>query len=196
MAYSLPLSETARRQVVAAVVAFTTNTPLAPKRYERQLLAHYQAGTLTIEEVTDLLDAGPYHILYRSRATAPPTTADLQALLDRSRPYNADHGITGLLLYSDERYVQLLEGPKEAVQGLFWRIQQDERHTQVVTLSEGPGPQRWFSDWSMAFGEVSSPDLQQVCRAVETHQLPLLVIDDPHLQTLLHAFGLPAPDLG
>lgn len=80
--------------------------------------------------------------------------------------------------------------------GHVFFIEGDERHTQVVTLSEGPGPQRWFSNWSMAFGRVDTSELEQVYRAVETHQLPLVVIDDPHLQTLLHAFGLPAPDLG
>lgn len=37
---SLP-DEALRRRAVAAAIALTENTPLAPKRYERQLLARY-----------------------------------------------------------------------------------------------------------------------------------------------------------
>jgi hypothetical protein len=190
------LQEAARRRAVAAAIALTANTPLAPKRYERQLLARFQMGELTIDEVLALLDNSPYHVLYRSRATQAPTEADLQALLEWSRTYNAQHQITGLLLYSDGQFVQLFEGPEAVVRPLFARIQADPRHTQVVTVSEGPGPQRWFADWHMAFGHVAAPELHQTLQAMESQTPPMLLIEDPHLQTLLHAFGLPDQDLG
>ena len=196
MTNSSPPLEAVRRRAVATVVALTANTPLAPKRYERQLLARYQAGELTIEEVLARLEESTYHVLYRSRATPAPAEADLQALLEWSRTYNKDHRITGLLLYSDGRFVQLFEGPEAAVRTLFAHIQLDSRHTQVITLSDGPGPQRWFADWHMAFGRVEAPELRQVLGAVENHTSPQVPITDPHLQTLLHAFGLPVPDLG
>ena len=188
---SSPLQEAQRRRLVAAAVGLTANTPLAPKRYERQLLARYQTGDLTIEEVIDLLDTSTYHVLYRSRATHALTEADLQALLDWSRPYNAQHQITGLLLYSDGRFVQLIEGPAAVVQALFAQIQQDLRHTQVVTVSDGPGPQRWFADWQMAFGNVSAAELNHTLQVVERHSPVLMPVADAHVQTLLHAFGLP-----
>jgi hypothetical protein len=151
------LQEAARRRAVAAAIALTANTPLAPKRYERQLLARFQTGELTIDEVLALLDNSPYHVLYRSRATQAPTEADLQALLEWSRTYNAQHQITGLLLYSDGQFVQLFEGPEAVVRPLFARIQADPRHTQVVTVSEGPGPQRWFADclWACSCPRVA-----------------------------------------
>jgi hypothetical protein len=192
---STHFQEAARRRAVAAAIALTANTPLAPNRYERQLLARFQAGELTIDEVITLLDNSPYHVLYRSRATQALTEADLQALLEWSRTYNAQHQITGLLLYSDGQFVQLFEGPEAVVQPLYAKIQADPRHTQVVTVSNGPGPQRWFADWHMAFGHVPAPELHQTLRVVETQAPPMLPIEDPLLQTLLHAFGLPDHDL-
>jgi hypothetical protein len=195
MANSPPQQEAERQRAVALAVALTANTPLAPKRYERQLLARYQTGELTIDEVLVRLEQSTYHVLYRSRATSAPTEATLQALLEWSRTYNAQHQLTGLLLYSDGQFVQLVEGSEEEVRALYARIQQDVRHTQVVTLSDGPGPQRWFADWHMAFGYVDAPDLHQVLGAVETFTPPLAPLQDPHLQTLLHAFGLPDPVL-
>jgi hypothetical protein len=192
---SPPLPEAVRRRAVAAAVALTANTPLAPKRYERQLLARYQTGELTIDEVLALLEESTYHVLYRSQATQVPTEADLQTLLDWSRTYNAQQQITGLLLYSEGHFVQLFEGAEAVVRALYAQIQADPRHTQVVTVSEGPGPQRWFADWHMAFGHVAAPELHQMLQVVETQAPPLLPIADPHLQTLLHAFGLPYHDL-
>jgi len=185
-----------RRRAVAAAIALTANTPLAPKRYEQLLLACYQTGELSIDEVIVRLEQSTYHVLYHSRATTAPTEANLQALLEQSRAYNAQHQITGLLLYSDGWFVQLVEGAEAAVRALYARIQADPRHTQVVTLSDGPGPQRWFADWHMAFGHIDAPDLHQVLGAVETRTPPLLTLTDPHLQTLLHAFGLLDAGLG
>lgn len=190
MATSL-LQEALRRRAVAAAVALTANTPLAPKRYERQLLARYQTGELTIDQVLARLDASIYHVLYRSRATPAPSEADLQALLEQARTYNAQHQISGLLLYSDGHYVQLIEGAEAVVRALYARIQADPRHTQVVTVSEGPGPQRWFADWHMAFGHVDKQELHHVLGVVETQTPSLLLLQDPHLQTLLQAFGFP-----
>ena len=190
MADSPPFPEGVHRRTVATVVGLTANTPLVPKRYERQLLTRYQAGELTLDEVIALLEEGTYHVLYRSQATPAPTEADLQALLEQARTYNAQAQITGLLLYSGGRFVQLVEGPEAVVRSLYARIQADPRHTQVVTVSDGPGPQRWFADWHMAFGYVDALELHQVLGALETQTLPLLPIPDPHLQTLLSAFGL------
>jgi hypothetical protein len=188
--------EAERRRAVAFAVAFTADTPLAPKRYEQQLLARYQTGELTIDDVLVLLNKSTYHVLYRSRATHAPTETDLQTLLEQSRTYNAQQQITGLLLYSDGQFLQLVEGPEAVVRSLYAQIRADPRHTQLVTLSDGPAPQRWFADWHMAFGHVDASDLREVLGAVETQALPQVPIEDPRLQTLLHAFGQPAPDLG
>lgn len=191
MANSPTLQEARRRQAVAAAVALTADTPLAPKRYERQLLARCQAGDLTIDNVLELLAKSTYHVLYRSRATHALTESDLQALLEQARTFNAHQQLTGLLLYSDGRFVQLIEGLEEVVQALYARIQQDPRHTQVVTMSDGPGPQRWFSEWSMAFGYVDATELHHLSQAVATQTPPFLILEDPHLQTLLYACGVP-----
>ncbi|UYZ63641.1 BLUF domain-containing protein [Hymenobacter weizhouensis] len=181
-----------RRRAVAWAVALTTGTPLAPQRYERHLLALYQEGTLTIEEVVDLLNLSVFQVLYHSRAVGPASIAQLEALLEWSRGFNAEHQITGLLLYSEGRYVQALEGAEVDVRALFGRIQRDTRHEQVVTIYEGPGPQRRFADWRMGFGQVAAPAVDQVLGALQASEPgPVLAVEDPHLQSLVEAFGYP-----
>lgn len=191
-----PLAPPALRQRrVAWAVALTANTPLAPQPYERQLLEDYEQGQLTLDEVEELLDASVFHLVYHSRATQPLSEVQLHALLERSRAYNAQHGITGLLLYSDGRYVQALEGPKPQIQALYARIQADSRHTQVITVSQGPGPQRRFVEWRMGFGLVDAPALEQGLAALQSsapRSGQERLVEGPHLRTLLAAIGPPS----
>lgn len=171
---------------MALVVALTANTPLTPQRYERQLLDRFEQGEIALEELEDLMAASVHQVLYHSWATGTPTPADLQALLEWSRPHNAAHGITGLLLYSDGRYVQALAGPEAAVEGLYGRIQRDTRHARVELVSRGPGPRR-FAAWSMDFGHVTPIHLEEALIAIQV-QAPAPAVRDPRLQALLQAF--------
>lgn len=185
-----PLHSSAqRRHAVAFAVTLAAGTSLAPQRYERHLLALFEAGILDLDEVDELLERSIYQVLYHSRATQLPSEADLLALLDEARRYNARYQITGLLLCCDGRYVQVLEGAQADVQPLYARIRHDPRHEEVVTVSEGPHPQRRFADWSMAFGRATAPDVDRVLDAVQAPQPPTdLRVDDARLQALLDAF--------
>lgn len=63
--------------------------------------------------------------------------------------------ITGLLTMERRAFVQVIEGPKEAVLGLYAGIRRDPRHDHVFTLIEHPIAEREFPDWSM---EYSAPE--------------------------------------
>ena len=57
----------------------------------------------------------------------------------------------GQLLFSADGFVQVLEGPTEAVERTFERIECDPRHAHVVILEAGPAAAREFQNWSMAY---------------------------------------------
>lgn len=76
--------------------------------------------------------------------------ADIAQILDASRRNNAGVGVTGALMFNAGYFAQVLEGPQEAVEATFERIQQDPRHGDVSLMSFEPA-ERTFSDWSMAF---------------------------------------------
>lgn len=90
-------------------------------------------------------------IVYMSSATAWPTQADLEMLLQEARERNAQHGITGLLLYRKAQFLQVLEGPEAQVRDLFETISRDRRHTGVVVVFEQEIDSRSFGDWHMGF---------------------------------------------
>jgi hypothetical protein len=175
-----------RRRAVAMVVALTANTHLQPQRYERQLLTQFEQGDITLDQMEALLATSVHQLLYHSRATGQPTQQELDGLLDWSQRYNNAHDISGLLLYSEGRYVQVLEGPETAVEDLYAHIQRDTRHNHVETVSRGPGPRR-FAEWSMDFGYVTPEQLEQTLLAVQVPNVSAN-ITDPRLQALLLAF--------
>lgn len=96
-------------------------------------------------------------IMYVSTSAYPMGVQELDALLLRARAKNTSADITGLLLYKDEQFMQVMEGPDDAVRGLFENISADERHHDVRRLAEKQTVRRQFSQWSMGFRRLDEP---------------------------------------
>lgn len=92
-----------------------------------------------------------YELVYVSFALRPMPPDELLTMLDEFRRFNDEHGITGLLVYHRQEFMQLLEGEQQEVLALYGRICHDPRHQQVHTLWEGPLAARAFESWSMGF---------------------------------------------
>ena len=92
--------------------------------------------------------------LYASRARQPLVPADTDAILEQSRRNNPPRGITGLLCFVDDIFVQVLEGGRDPVSDLFATIVRDDRHTGVRILAYEEIGERRFGHWNM--GQVTS----------------------------------------
>lgn len=95
-------------------------------------------------------------IVYVSAATRKMTDAELLALLKQAREVNASHGVTGLLLYNDGNFMQLLQGPAADVRNIYSAIESDARHHMVIPIVDETGLPREFADWSMAWGQLDA----------------------------------------
>ena len=98
---------------------------------------------------------------YISTATHLMSEADLSALLLDARNRNAPAGITGMLLYCEGTFMQYVEGPEDAIDGLWLKLGHDRRHYGVVKLFRQPIDARVFDGWSMAFRRASPERFQQ-----------------------------------
>lgn len=94
-------------------------------------------------------------LLYASRATAPLTTTVVDDILSRSREHNPAHGITGILCYSDDLFLQVLEGGRDEVCELYNAIVRDDRHVDVRILSYEEICERRFGGWTMGHVNVA-----------------------------------------
>ncbi len=101
-----------------------------------------------------------FQLAYDSRAVHPMSKADLQELLEEARTRNKKLHVTGLLLYKNKRFFQILEGPEVAVRIIFRSILADERHENIRTLLTCPIDDRTFPEWRMGFisAEGETPD--------------------------------------
>lgn len=138
-----------------------------------------------------------FSTVYSSTSREPWGSDELVALLDLSRRRNAEAGITGLLLYRDDTFMQVLEGEEERVRSLYHRIAADPRHHDVASIWVAESPRRRFPDWSMGFRDLGE-------RGVELdgyHDLLIEPVDLGRLArrdvvTRLLAHLAPGPDGG
>ncbi|MCY0094128.1 BLUF domain-containing protein [Hoeflea ulvae] len=97
-----------------------------------------------------------FRMLYVSGASRPMGERDIDAILAVSRDNNARAGITGMLLWADGVFIQILEGETGAVRRLAARIEQDPRHRNFMVMIEQKVAARAFSDWSMGFRQLDA----------------------------------------
>ncbi len=86
---------------------------------------------------------------YCSTAVAPMPRAAFRELEDAARAKNQRYGVTGRLIHLWGRFIQIIEGPPQAVGLVFGAIAADPRHRSLVTLIDRPVSGRLFPGWSM-----------------------------------------------
>jgi hypothetical protein len=114
-----------------------------------------------------------FFIVYVSSAVTPFSRHELDNLLTKSRDNNVKLGITGMLLYKDGNFMQLLEGEEPVVLKLFAAIGRDPRHCGTTILIQGALAERQFSDWSMGFCDLNAADAVSAPGYSEFRNTPL-----------------------
>jgi hypothetical protein len=100
-----------------------------------------------------------YHLGYVSTEALKFSEEALVALLSEARNANADRDVTGLLLYREGSFYQVLEGSESAVMATFQDIEGDPRHKEVRVLFDGETDAREFADWQMGFLNLDGVDM-------------------------------------
>ncbi|WP_421789270.1 BLUF domain-containing protein [Hyphobacterium sp.] len=98
-------------------------------------------------------------LVYVSQAVVPMHEGALEDILSAARDNNSRHKITGLLLFDGAHFMQLLEGPTEAVEQTFSAIIKDKRHKGVVRIASETGVNRQFPGWSMGYAFTRDENL-------------------------------------
>ena len=101
-----------------------------------------------------------YHLIYISYANYPMSEAELEAILQSARKKNREMGITGMLLYLNEKFIQVLEGEQDQIEKLMNIIELDPRHKKISVLLKGNTNERIFKNWSMGFKRLGPHDFK------------------------------------
>ncbi len=109
-------------------------------------------------------------LLYASRAIGEIDDALVASILERSRSYNMEHGITGILCTYTEGsvFLQVLEGGRAAVNKLYASIVCDPRHREVTLLDYAEVPERRFASWRMGSVNLNRVNQGSILRFSES----------------------------
>jgi hypothetical protein len=128
-------------------------------------------------------------VVYSSVARGPHlSTRELHEMLGAFRSNNLQFGITGLLLHSHGRFLQLVEGGAAEVDRLIARISADPRHFDLRGRSL-TFPGRLFAHWSMAFVDIDAAPHSSAGFAGRSPNIDLHVMDEDTIADLLLHFS-------
>ena len=100
-------------------------------------------------------------IIYCSQASHDFAPEELVTLLETSRRNNEPAGLSGMLLYSSQSFLQILEGDPAALAATYARIAVDDRHTNLRLLLDAEVTAPLFPDWTMGFEHVDDGELAE-----------------------------------
>ena len=113
---------------------------------------------------------GLFQLVYSSQAAEDIGYTDILSILRQARASNSLLEITGVLIYRDGSFLQLLEGDEKQIRQLIARIFKDSRHHTYKTIIESQAVERIFPEFSMAYfdGDISGKGTLEVDFIIET----------------------------
>lgn len=99
-------------------------------------------------------------LVYVSTRKRNCTAEEIEKILDSCKKNNPPLNITGVLLYSETKFIQLVEGEAKVIMGLYDRIKKDDRHSSPVMISYNPIGEKSFPSWHMAKRNIANTDLE------------------------------------
>ena len=116
---------------------------------------------------------------YLSEAISDMSFLGLMRLLESARAFNQQNGITGILLYDNQQFGQIIEGERISVMKAWKRIQEDKRHHRIELLEIREISERSFPEWLLRFygGETLTrdyPALAQMVGGMDKQSLSLM----------------------
>jgi hypothetical protein len=102
------------------------------------------------------------NIVYVSTSVKLMHENQLLDILHNSRLHNAALNISGVLLYSDGMFIQVLEGKDTVIDALYARIQADQRHKNIIKIIDEPIIEKSFGQWLMGFAVTDSKKTEKL----------------------------------
>lgn len=92
---------------------------------------------------------GLHQLVYMSQITTDESV--LNSIHSHAVRNNTALTVTGMLLFAQGRFLQVLEGERKDVHHTYEKIRDDSRHDHVTLLADKPIQERSFSHWNMGF---------------------------------------------
>lgn len=101
-----------------------------------------------------------YRLVYTSFRNPECDDHEIAKILASCKKNNPGRNVTGILIHSDSRFIQYIEGAKSDVEELFELIKKDTRHTAISRRNFESIDERIFPTWGMGFKDISKNELE------------------------------------
>lgn len=95
-------------------------------------------------------------VIYTSEKVDDFKVFEVIEMLKKARENNFEIGVSGILLYGNGYFIQLVEGNETVIGHLYKKIEADKRHTNTKIISDIKKDELHFTKWSMGFIDLSS----------------------------------------
>ena len=131
------------------------------------------------------------HIIYISNKTEKFDDIELSTFLDSIREKNKNQDITGMLLFCDDRFLQVIECDLDTLNQLFVKLKHDQRHDKIVKLIEELIDERVFNSWSMGYSKATREEIDSIDGMNDFFRSGkcMLDIDAGRAQSILKAYA-------
>lgn len=102
----------------------------------------------------------PIQIIYTSKAIRDFDEGELAEILSVAVRNNARMNVTGLLLYTQGTFMQVLEGDATTLDNLISQVEKDTRHYDMEVVVRNSIKDREFSQWHMGYRRLGLDDIQ------------------------------------
>ncbi|MEM9387991.1 MAG: BLUF domain-containing protein [Pseudomonadota bacterium] len=133
------------------------------------------------------------HILisltYASRANPDVSPKDFQEILRQAQENNRDNGITGMLTFNREYFLQTIEGPRAQINGLLAKLINDRRHHDLQVIESKEIKAREWAQWSMNYASPTEGNLATYLKYSTTVQFNPYLLNVESARLLLRDLG-------
>ena len=113
-----------------------------------------------VEDVSNIISNSESAELYRLVYTGVKSNDnDVNTMIKLVRAKNPSLNLTGMVLHTESRLLQVLEGPKDAVISMFEQVANSSAVLSYDMRYCQPTAERNFADWSMGVAEVSEGEI-------------------------------------
>ncbi len=95
-------------------------------------------------------------MIYASSAVVEMTPQKLNTISLQAKRNNSINNLTGMLIYGDQMFFQILEGQTDKIAEMKDLIWSDKRHTGISEFKDSTISERCFPDWSMGCYRVET----------------------------------------
>lgn len=134
------------------------------------------------------------YLIYSSVRNASCTDQQIQNILKSCEKNNPGKSVTGVLVHSQNYFLQFLEGEENDLMNLFNLIKKDDRHSKVILLNKGEIKERMFPSWHMGYKDADKDEMTLITDAssdeneVFNKLLKGGIIDDSKVLKMLSRF--------